>query len=187
MVLREADNPELAEQRGNDIITASGLTLLGSDDKSGVAEIMAAAEYLMTHPDIPHGAGQDRLHAGRGNRPRHAVFRREPLRRAVRVHARRPEARRARDRKLLGRCDDDDLQGLQRASRLREGAHGQRHQAGVRVRASPAAQRALARDDRRLRRLRASATAYRAASSAPSSSCCCATSPRRDSTRRRGC
>jgi tripeptide aminopeptidase len=56
MVLREADNPELAEQRGNDIITASGLTLLGSDDKSGVAEIMAAAEYLMTHQDIPHGA-----------------------------------------------------------------------------------------------------------------------------------
>jgi tripeptide aminopeptidase len=55
MVLREADNPELAEQRGNDIITASGLTLLGSDDKSGVAEVMAAAEYLMGHPDIPHG------------------------------------------------------------------------------------------------------------------------------------
>jgi tripeptide aminopeptidase len=56
MVLREADNPELAEQRGNDIITASGLTLLGSDDKSGVAEIMAAAEYLMEHPEIAHGA-----------------------------------------------------------------------------------------------------------------------------------
>jgi len=55
MVLREADNPELSEQRGNDIITASGRTLLGSDDKSGVAEIMAAAEYLMTHPDVPHG------------------------------------------------------------------------------------------------------------------------------------
>jgi len=55
MVLREADNPELSEQRGNDIITASGLTLLGSDDKSGVAEIMAAAEYLMTHPEVPRG------------------------------------------------------------------------------------------------------------------------------------
>ena len=55
MVLREADHPELAEQRGHDIITASGRTLLGSDDKSGVAEIMAAAEHLMTHPDVPHG------------------------------------------------------------------------------------------------------------------------------------
>ena len=55
MVLKEADNPELSEQHGNDIITASGLTLLGSDDKSGVAEIMAAAEYLVAHPEIPHG------------------------------------------------------------------------------------------------------------------------------------
>jgi tripeptide aminopeptidase len=55
MVLRETDNPELAEQRGNDVITASGLTLLGSDDKSGVAEIMAATEHLMSHPEIPHG------------------------------------------------------------------------------------------------------------------------------------
>jgi len=56
IVLRESDNPELAVQRGNDIITASGGTLLGSDDKAGVAEIMAAAEYLLTHPEIAHGA-----------------------------------------------------------------------------------------------------------------------------------
>lgn len=56
VVLRQADNPELAEQHGNDIITASGPTLLGSDDKGGVAEIMAAAEYLMVHPEIAHGA-----------------------------------------------------------------------------------------------------------------------------------
>jgi tripeptide aminopeptidase len=55
VVLREKDNPELAAQRGNDIITASGGTLLGSDDKAGVAEIMAAAEYLLTHPEVPHG------------------------------------------------------------------------------------------------------------------------------------
>jgi tripeptide aminopeptidase len=55
MVLREADNPELRAQHGHDIITASGLTLLGSDDKSGVAEIMAAAEHLVTHPEVPHG------------------------------------------------------------------------------------------------------------------------------------
>jgi tripeptide aminopeptidase len=56
VVLREAENPELADQRGNDIITASGTTLLGSDDKAGVAEIMAAAEHLVAHPEIPHGA-----------------------------------------------------------------------------------------------------------------------------------
>jgi tripeptide aminopeptidase len=54
-VLRLAGNPELDDQRGNDIITASGLTLLGADDKAGVAEIMAAAEYLMSHPEVVHG------------------------------------------------------------------------------------------------------------------------------------
>jgi tripeptide aminopeptidase len=40
---------------GHDIVTASGTTLLGADNKAGVAEIMAAAEYLMAHPEIPHG------------------------------------------------------------------------------------------------------------------------------------
>lgn len=54
-VLRASDNPALASQIGNDIVTASGLTLLGGDDKAGVAEIVAAAEHLMAHPDIPHG------------------------------------------------------------------------------------------------------------------------------------
>lgn len=50
-----ADNPLLATQLGHDIITASGTTLLGADNKAGVAEIMAAAEYLLAHPEIPHG------------------------------------------------------------------------------------------------------------------------------------
>jgi tripeptide aminopeptidase len=50
-----ADNPHLEEQMGHDIITASGTTLLGADNKAGVAEIMAATEYLMAHPEIPHG------------------------------------------------------------------------------------------------------------------------------------
>src|SRR5690606_531955 len=50
-----ADHPDLANQLGNDIITASGTTLLGADDKAGVAEIMAAAELLMAHPEIKHG------------------------------------------------------------------------------------------------------------------------------------
>ena len=54
-VLRLADNPALAEQVGNDIVTASGTTLLGADNKAGVAEIVAAAEYLIGHPEIPHG------------------------------------------------------------------------------------------------------------------------------------
>jgi tripeptide aminopeptidase len=55
-VIAAADNPLLAGQLGNDIITASGTTLLGADNKAGVAEIMAAAGYLLAHPEIPHGA-----------------------------------------------------------------------------------------------------------------------------------
>jgi tripeptide aminopeptidase len=54
-VLRTSESPELAAQIGHDIVTASGLTLLGADDKAGVAAIVAAAEHLLAHPEIPHG------------------------------------------------------------------------------------------------------------------------------------
>jgi tripeptide aminopeptidase len=54
-VLRPEEYPELNEQVGHDIVTASGSTLLGADDKAGVAEIMAAAAYLLEHPEVPHG------------------------------------------------------------------------------------------------------------------------------------
>ena len=54
-VLRMADCPPLAERLGDDIVTASGTTLLGADNKAGVAEIVTAAEYLMAHPETPHG------------------------------------------------------------------------------------------------------------------------------------
>jgi len=53
--IRLDDNPHLAGQVGNDIITASGTTLLGADNKAGVAEIMGAVEYLLAHPEILHG------------------------------------------------------------------------------------------------------------------------------------
>ena len=49
------ENPHLAGQIGNDIITASGTTLLGADNKAGVAEIMTAVEYLLSHPEFSHG------------------------------------------------------------------------------------------------------------------------------------
>ena len=55
-ILTFKDNPALADQMGCDIVTASGTTLLGADNKAGVAEIVAAAEYLVQHPEIPHGA-----------------------------------------------------------------------------------------------------------------------------------
>jgi tripeptide aminopeptidase len=54
-VLKAADNPAMAEQIGNDLITASGTTLLGADNKAGVAEIVSAADYMMSHPEIKHG------------------------------------------------------------------------------------------------------------------------------------
>jgi len=54
-VLRLEENPYLETQKGNDIITASGNTLLGSDDKAGVAAIVEAAAYLVAHPEIAHG------------------------------------------------------------------------------------------------------------------------------------
>jgi tripeptide aminopeptidase len=54
-VLRVVDSPYLGECLGHDIVTASGTTLLGADNKAGVAEIVTAAEYLMAHPEVPHG------------------------------------------------------------------------------------------------------------------------------------
>ena len=54
-VIRPAESPHLAEHAGHDIITTDGTTLLGADDKAGVAEIMAAAAYLVEHSDVPHG------------------------------------------------------------------------------------------------------------------------------------
>ncbi len=55
IVLKMSEHPDLKDQIGNDIITASGTTLLGADNKAGVAEIMEAAAFLMEHPEIKHG------------------------------------------------------------------------------------------------------------------------------------
>ena len=54
-VLRISELNDLENQIGNDIVTASGTTLLGADNKAGVAEIMAAAAYLISHPEAKHG------------------------------------------------------------------------------------------------------------------------------------
>ncbi len=55
-VIRVAEHPALAGKRGESIVTASGRTLLGADDKSGVAVAMAALEWLLAHPEVKHGA-----------------------------------------------------------------------------------------------------------------------------------
>ncbi len=55
IVLSPKDFPSLNEYVGKDLITTDGTTLLGADDKAGIAEIMTALEYLISHPDVPHG------------------------------------------------------------------------------------------------------------------------------------
>ena len=54
-VIRVSDHPVLNNQIGNDIITTDGTTLLGADDKAGLAEIVTAAQILVDNPDIKHG------------------------------------------------------------------------------------------------------------------------------------
>ncbi len=54
--IRVADNPELKQLAGCTLITSDGTTLLGADDKAGVAIIMETAAYLLEHPEIPHGS-----------------------------------------------------------------------------------------------------------------------------------
>ncbi len=54
-VIRVSENPELQNYLGGTIITSDGTTLLGADDKAGVAVIMSAAAHLLAHPEIPHG------------------------------------------------------------------------------------------------------------------------------------
>lgn len=54
-VIRFSDNPALADQIGHDIVTSDGTTLLGADNKAGLAEIMDAARFLVANPQIRHG------------------------------------------------------------------------------------------------------------------------------------
>ena len=55
VIIKLAEHPDLEEQIGNDIITASGKTLLGADNKAGLAEIMDAVAFWQQHPEVPHG------------------------------------------------------------------------------------------------------------------------------------
>ncbi len=55
IILKVSDFPEIEKYKGQDIIVTDGTTLLGGDDKAGIAEIMTAAEYFATHSDVKHG------------------------------------------------------------------------------------------------------------------------------------
>src|SRR3972149_9837508 len=54
-VIKESENPDLKNMKGFDIITTDGTTLLGADNKAGVAEIMDSVNYLLAHPEVKHG------------------------------------------------------------------------------------------------------------------------------------
>ncbi len=54
-VIKENENPDLKDMKGYDIITTDGTTLLGADNKAGVAAIMDAVNYMITHPEVKHG------------------------------------------------------------------------------------------------------------------------------------
>ena len=55
VVLKTSDFPEIAKYKGSTLITSDGTTLLGADDKAGIAEILSAVEYLQAHPEVKHG------------------------------------------------------------------------------------------------------------------------------------
>lgn len=55
LVMSPREFPELLEQKGQTLVTTDGTSLLGADDKAGIAEILTAAEYLVAHPEIKHG------------------------------------------------------------------------------------------------------------------------------------
>ena len=55
VVILADENPQLAKQIGHDIVTSDGTTLLGADNKAGIAEIFGALDYFLENPDVPHG------------------------------------------------------------------------------------------------------------------------------------
>ena len=95
--------PELAAKVGHDLVTTSGDTLLGADDKAGMAEVMAAVAHLAAHPELPRPTirvgftPDEEIGEGRGAvRPR-------ALRRRLRVHVRRLRGGRVHRRDVHGR------------------------------------------------------------------------------------
>ena len=129
-VIRVADNPELDSLRGRTLITSDGTTLLGADDKAGVAIIMETAAWLVEHPEIPHGPlricftcdeeighGVDKLES-------------EGDRRRGLLHARRPRQRRDRRGDVFGRPGGGDGPRREHPSVDRQGTDDQRRSCG---------------------------------------------------------
>ncbi len=152
-VIRAADNPQLAELHGRTLITTDGTTLLGADDKAGLAVIMETAQWLCEHPEIPHGP--IRLCFTCDEEIGHGVDHVDlaALRRDCRVHARRPGGRRDRRRDIFGGPGDRHLHRRQHSSLDRQGADGQRGADGGRLSGRFASGRLFTRNHGRPRRI----------------------------------
>ncbi len=128
-VIRVAEHPELNNQIGNDIVTTDGTTLLGADDKAGLAEIMTAAQILVDNPDIQHGTIKILFtpdeEVGRGVNKVDFEETRRPTS-PIQWTARRPAISRTRPFSADG--VEIGISGRGDPSGLRQGPHGKRHQ-----------------------------------------------------------
>ena len=127
-IIRAAEHPALADQIGNDIVTTDGTTLLGADNKAGLAEIMDAAHFLIRQSAHQARHHQDPVHARRRDRPRRRQGRSEKARRRFRLHDRRRNRREYRGRDVLRRRRHHHHRGRQHPSGLCQGQDGARHQ-----------------------------------------------------------
>ena len=108
---RTAQSPDSKNDVGTRPDHDDGTTLLGADDKAGVAEIMAAIAHLAARPEIPHGTVKDRLQPRRGSRARRrSIFGRD-LRDDRRLHRRRLHDRRAASRDIPRRAGAHAIHG----------------------------------------------------------------------------
>ena len=127
-VIRSVDHPALADQIGNDIITTDGTTLLGADNKAGLAEIMDAAQFLMANPHIKHGAIKILFtpdeEIGRGVDKVDL----KKARRRLRLYDGRRNRREYRGRDFFGRRRHHHHRGRLDPSRLCQGQDGARDQ-----------------------------------------------------------
>ena len=155
-VIRAAEHPALADQIGNDIITTDGTTLLGADNKAGLAEIMDAAAFLIGHPEIKHGTIKILF------TPDEEIGRGVDKADLKKLGA---DFAYTMDGETAGNIEDETfsadgatitIEGVSHPSRLRQGQDGARDQDRGRHRRPPAERHLLAGDHRGQARLSAS-------------------------------
>ena len=178
-VIRAADHPALADQIGNDIVTTDGTTLLGADNKAGLAEIMDAAHFLIRQSADQARRHQDPVHARRRDRARRRQGRPEKTRCRFCLHHRRRNRREYRGRDLFRRWRHHHHRRRQHPSRLCQGQDGARDQDRRRHRRTPAQSIPARPKPPRARKVFCIRSASPARWRRPRSVSSCATSPMR--------